>query len=53
LRFGGYIPKIHIPEFDVACPDRYVLWLEQVGAAEILGFDRLSVTEYSLALFAG
>ncbi len=53
VRFGYYILNTYVPELDGASPELYAHWLEQIDAAEDLGFDSLWVTEHHFRHFGG
>lgn len=41
MRFGYYFIHTYVPELDGPGPELYARWLEQIDAAEDLGFDSL------------
>lgn len=53
MKFGYYLLNTYVPELDGLSPDLYAHWLEQIDAAENLGFDSLWVTEHHFRLFGG
>lgn len=53
MRFGYYILNTYVPELDGPSPELYAHWLEQIDAAEELGFDSLWVTEHHFRFFGG
>lgn len=53
VRFGYYLLNTYVPELDGLSADLYAHWLEQIDAAENLGFDSLWVTEHHFRLFGG
>ncbi len=53
VKFGYYLLNTYVPELDGASPELYAHWLEQIDAAEDLGFDSLWVTEHHFRLFGG
>ena len=53
MKFGYYLLNTYVPELDGASPELYAHWLEQIDAAEDLGFDSLWVTEHHFRLFGG
>lgn len=53
MRFGYYLLNTYVPELDGPSFDLYAHWLEQIDAAEELGFDSLWVTEHHFRLFGG
>lgn len=53
MRFGYYLLNTYVPELDGDAPILYERWLEQIDAAEDLGFDSLWVTEHHFRLFGG
>lgn len=53
MKFGYYILNTYVPELDGASPQLYSRWLEQIDAAEDLGFDSLWVTEHHFRPFGG
>jgi alkanesulfonate monooxygenase SsuD/methylene tetrahydromethanopterin reductase-like flavin-dependent oxidoreductase (luciferase family) len=53
MKFGYYILNTYVPELDGASPELYAHWLEQIDAAEDLGFDSLWVTEHHFRPFGG
>jgi natural product biosynthesis luciferase-like monooxygenase protein len=53
VKFGYYILNTYVPELDGASPELYARWLEQIDAAENLGFDSLWVTEHHFRYFGG
>lgn len=53
MKFGYYILNTYVPELDGASAELYAHWLEQIDAAEELGFDSLWVTEHHFRFFGG
>ena len=53
VKFGYYILNTYVPELDGGSRDVYAKWLEQMDAAESLGFDSLWVTEHHFRHFGG
>lgn len=53
MKFGYYILNTYVPELDGQSPELYAHWLEQIDAAENLGFDSLWVTEHHFRYFGG
>lgn len=53
MKFGYYLLNTYVPELDGASSDLYARWLEQIDAAEDLGFDSLWVTEHHFRFFGG
>ena len=53
VKFGYYILNTYVPESDGGSRDIYAKWLEQIDAAESLGFDSLWVTEHHFRHFGG
>jgi natural product biosynthesis luciferase-like monooxygenase protein len=53
VKFGYYILNTYVPELDGESPELYAHWLEQIDAAEDLGFDSLWVTEHHFRYFGG
>lgn len=53
MKFGYYILNTYVPEFDGDSRSVYSRWLEQIDAAESLGFDSLWVTEHHFRHFGG
>jgi natural product biosynthesis luciferase-like monooxygenase protein len=53
VKFGYYILNTYVPELDGESPELYAHWLEQIDAAENLGFDSLWVTEHHFRYFGG
>ena len=53
MKFGYYILNTYVPELDGESPDLYAHWLEQIDAAENLGFDSLWITEHHFRNFGG
>jgi natural product biosynthesis luciferase-like monooxygenase protein len=53
LKFGYYILNTYVPELDGESPELYSRWLEQIDAAENLGFDSLWITEHHFRHFGG
>src|SRR2546426_12761693 len=53
VKFGYYILNTYVPELDGESPELYSHWLEQIDAAEDLGFDSLWVTEHHFRYFGG
>jgi natural product biosynthesis luciferase-like monooxygenase protein len=53
VRFGYYILNTYVPELDGESPELYAHWLEQIDAAEDLGFDSLWATEHHFRYFGG
>jgi len=53
VKFGYYILNTYVPEMDGDSSALYSHWLEQIDAAESLGFDSLWVTEHHFRYFGG
>jgi len=53
VKFGYYILNTYVPELDGESPELYAHWLEQIDAAEDLGFDSLWITEHHFRNFGG
>jgi natural product biosynthesis luciferase-like monooxygenase protein len=53
VNFGYYILNTYVPEVDGDSPELYARWLEQIDAAENLGFDSLWITEHHFRHFGG
>lgn len=53
MKFGYYILNTYVPELDGDSTALYDRWLEQMDAAESLGFDSLWVTEHHFRFFGG
>lgn len=53
MKFGYYILNTYVPELDGDSRSVYSRWLEQIDAAESLGFDSLWVTEHHFRHFGG
>jgi len=53
VKFGYYILNTYVPESDGDSASVYGHWLEQIDAAEALGFDSLWVTEHHFRPFGG
>jgi natural product biosynthesis luciferase-like monooxygenase protein len=53
LKFGYYLLNTYVPELDGESPELYAKWLEQIDAAEELGFDSLWITEHHFRPFGG
>jgi len=53
VKFGYYILNTYVPELDGGSREVYAKWLEQIDAAESLGFDSLWVTEHHFRHFGG
>jgi natural product biosynthesis luciferase-like monooxygenase protein len=53
VKFGYYILNTYVPELDGGSHEVYAKWLEQIDAAESLGFDSLWVTEHHFRYFGG
>jgi natural product biosynthesis luciferase-like monooxygenase protein len=53
VKFGYYILNTYVPELDGDSPELYSRWLEQIDAAEDLGFDSLWITEHHFRYFGG
>ena len=53
MKFGYYLLNTYVPELDGDCAALYDHWLEQIDAAENLGFDSLWVTEHHFRYFGG
>jgi natural product biosynthesis luciferase-like monooxygenase protein len=53
VKFGYYILNTYVPELDGDSRSVYGHWLEQMDAAESLGFDSFWVTEHHFRHFGG
>jgi natural product biosynthesis luciferase-like monooxygenase protein len=53
VKFGYYILNTYVPELDGESPTLYAHWLEQIDAAEDLGFDSFWATEHHFRYFGG
>ncbi|HYY25889.1 MAG TPA: LLM class flavin-dependent oxidoreductase [Candidatus Udaeobacter sp.] len=53
MKFGYHILNTYVPELDGESAELYAHWLEQIDAAESLGFDSLWVTEHHFRYFGG
>ena len=53
MKFGYYFLNTYVPELDGESSELYAHWLEQIDAAEALGFDSLWATEHHLRYFGG
>ena len=53
MKFGYYILNTYVPDLDGDSSELYAHWLEQIDAAEDLGFDSLWVTEHHFRYFGG
>ncbi|HSK31562.1 MAG TPA: LLM class flavin-dependent oxidoreductase [Candidatus Limnocylindria bacterium] len=53
MKFGYYFLNTYVPELDGDSTALYDRWLEQMDAAESLGFDSLWVTEHHFRYFGG
>ncbi len=53
MKVGYYLLNTYVPELDGDSPALYARWLEQIDAAENLGFDSLWVTEHHFRYFGG
>jgi natural product biosynthesis luciferase-like monooxygenase protein len=53
VKLSYYILNTYVPELDGQSPELYARWLEQIDAAEDLGFDSLWVTEHHFRYFGG
>ena len=53
MKFGYYILNTYVPELDGESPELYSHWLEQIDAAEALGFDSMWTTEHHFRYFGG
>jgi len=53
VKFGYYILNTYVPELDGDSTSVYSRWLEQIDAAESLGFESLWVTEHHFRHFGG
>src|SRR5437762_2876733 len=53
VKFGYYILNTYVPDLDGDSSELYAHWLEQIDAAEDLGFDSLWVTEHHFRYFGG
>lgn len=53
MRFGYYLLNTYVPELDGDSRELYARWLEQIDAAEELGYDSLWVTEHHFRYFGG
>ena len=53
MKFGYYILNTYVPELDGGSPELYSRWLEQIDAAENLGFDSCGLPSIIFATSAG
>src|ERR1700730_16756227 len=53
MKFGYYILNTYVPKLDGKSPELYAHWLEQIDAAENLGFDSFWATEHHFRYFGG
>ena len=53
MKFGYYFLNTYVPELDGESSELYSHWLEQIDAAEALGFDSLWATEHHFRYFGG
>jgi natural product biosynthesis luciferase-like monooxygenase protein len=53
VKFGYYILNTYVPELDGDSTELYAHWLEQIDAAEDLGFDSFWATEHHFRYFGG
>ncbi len=53
MKLSYYILNTYVPELDGDSADLYAHWLEQIDAAEDLGFDSLWATEHHFRFFGG
>jgi natural product biosynthesis luciferase-like monooxygenase protein len=53
VKFGYYILNTYAPELDGESPELYSHWLEQIDAAEGLGFHSMWTTEHHFRYFGG
>jgi natural product biosynthesis luciferase-like monooxygenase protein len=53
VKFGYYILNTYTPELDGESPELYSHWLEQIDAAEGLGFHSMWTTEHHFRYFGG
>ena len=53
VKFGYYILNTYVPELDGESAELYAHWLEQIDAAEDLGFDSFWATEHHFRYFGG
>ena len=53
MKLGYYILNTYVAELDGESPELYAHWLEQIDAAEDLGFDSLWATEHHFRYFGG
>ena len=53
MKFGYYILNTYVPDLDGGSRELYSKWLEQIDAAEELGFDSFWVTEHHFRHFGG
>jgi hypothetical protein len=53
VKFGYYFLNTYVPELDGESPELYSHWLEQIDAAEALGFDSMWTTEHHFRYFGG
>ena len=51
MKFGYYFLNTYVPELDGESSELYAHWLEQIDAAEALGFDSLWATEHHFRYF--
>ncbi|HEY7163876.1 MAG TPA: LLM class flavin-dependent oxidoreductase [Candidatus Binatia bacterium] len=53
MKFGYYILTTYVPELDGDSRELYAHWIEQIDAAEDLGFDSFWATEHHFRYFGG
>jgi len=53
MKFGYYILTTYVPELDGDSRELYAHWIEQIDAAEALGFDSFWATEHHFRHFGG
>ena len=53
MKFGYYLLNTYVPDLDGDSADLYSHWVEQIDAAEELGFDSLWITEHHFRPFGG